>query len=259
MRGGQSARPNTETHVSGVSWHSHRITKRFRPLISYNEHKYVEHGDNRSCTARPGQANPRPRPEVLTQWPQTCRELSRLVATVRIYISALIAECFRFGCHKKMAPKIKHKREIKVSLRVSCQHQLCHARYYIYTYIVYTSIVCMYVCTELCLSWPGYCARRFLLKFSIIACDLLAQNVPGNCNLLCGHLGTHTPAHTLAHRQACLLPYIFIWLTLSIIAGITRGPNKLVAQLKCKTNKQQTYRCCRHKETLVYECVCEYE
>lgn len=127
-------------------------------------------------------------------------------------------------------------------------------------YIVYTCIVCMYVCTELCLSWPGYCARRFLLKFSIIACDLLAQNVPGNCNLLCGHLGTHTLAlihtHTLAHRQACLLPYIFIWLTLSIIAGITRGPNKLVARLKCKTNKQQTYRCCRHKETPVYECVC---
>lgn len=114
----------------------------------------------------------------------------------------------------------------------------------------------MYVCTELCLSWPGYCARRFLLKFSIIACDLLAQNVPGNCNLLCGHLGTYTLAHTLAHRQACLLPYIFIWLTLSIIAGITRGPNKLVARLKCKTNKQQTYRCCRHKETPVYECVC---
>lgn len=28
--GAQSARPNTETHVSGVSWHSHRITKRFR-------------------------------------------------------------------------------------------------------------------------------------------------------------------------------------------------------------------------------------
>lgn len=146
--------------------------------------------------ARPGQANPDSDPEVLTQWPQTCRELSRLVATVRIYISALIAECFRFGCHKKMAPKIKHKREIKVSLRVSCQHQLCHALHYIYTYIVYTCIVCMYVCTELCLSWPGYCARRFLLKFSIIACDLLAQNVPGNCNLLCGHLGTHTGTQT---------------------------------------------------------------
>lgn len=67
----------------------------------------------------------------------------------------------------------------------------------------------------------------------------------------------HTHTSTLAHRQACLLPYIFIWLTLSIIAGITRGPNKLVARLKCKTNKQQTYRCCRHKETPVYECVCE--
>lgn len=63
-------------------------------------------------------------------------DLSRLVATVRIYISALIAERFRFGCHKKMAPKIKHKREIKVSLRVSCQHQLCHARsLYIHIYI----------------------------------------------------------------------------------------------------------------------------
>lgn len=86
--------------------------------------------------ARPGQANPDPDPEVLTQWPQTCRELSRLVATVRIYISALIAECFRFGCHKKMAPKIKHKREIKVSLRVSCQHQLCHALYYTYIYYI---------------------------------------------------------------------------------------------------------------------------
>lgn len=68
---------------------------------------------------------------------------------------------------------------------------------------------------------------------------------------------THTAAHTTSpiHRQACLLPYIFIWLTLSIIAGITRGPNKLVARLKCKTNKQQTYRCCRHKEATMSVCV----
>lgn len=78
VRGGQSARPNTETHVSGVSWHSHRITKRFRALISYNEHKYVEHGDNRSCTARP---TPTPTPTRSAY--AMAADLSRVVQTCR--------------------------------------------------------------------------------------------------------------------------------------------------------------------------------
>lgn len=81
VRGAQSARPNTETHVSGVSWHSHRITKRFRALISYNEHKYVEHGDNRSCTARPGQARPTPTPTRSAY--AMAADLSRVVQTCR--------------------------------------------------------------------------------------------------------------------------------------------------------------------------------
>lgn len=88
--GGQSARPNTETHVSGVSWHSHRITKRFRALISYNEHKYVEHGDNRSCTARPGQANPDSTPKCLRngrRLVESCPDLSLLSGYIFQHLS----------------------------------------------------------------------------------------------------------------------------------------------------------------------------